>query len=635
MDEVEKEVEQFDQQDKQKKLGRNTSRVRGRGLFSDIILKAQLSSPVMYTKLYSALVAVVNTKLPENGRIIIVQLIYRFRRGLKMNDKVQSVASANFLAHLVNQRVLHELLALEVLHVLLSNPTDASVTVAIEFLKQVGATLSEVIPQGLHDIFEELRSILQHENGISKRVQYNIENLFSIRRDKFTDFPALEKELDLVEEDDQITHEISLGDESLIEEKHGFDKLLKFSLDKNYIENNIQWKHLKNEILDFDSSSGESDSSSGTSGTSEKHTALEEDSEAESVSDSESDTDSESEGPEDQAQKPDISLNPTEVDQKLISNVNSGANKSSEKVAVDLTEADLVSLRRVIYLTIMSSLDFEECAHKLLQMKIPDGLQMECVNMLIDCCAQEKTFTKFFGLLASRLSTISLPYKHCFELAFKNRFETSHRMATNEMRNIAKLFAFLMADENTISWENVFIHVKLNEEETNSSSRIFLKILFQELLSHLGLKKLKQKLFESEGSSGYTGLFPKNNLNDMRFAINFYTLIGLGGLTDQLRGILENPPPHLKQTLMGNVDDRSSSSESSSSSGSTSDSSSSTVSSSGSDSEEENGSNVGDDSNSGAKAEANLTSPRGSRRRVRATRSDDEDIGYTRKKGKR
>jgi pre-mRNA-splicing factor CWC22 len=34
----------------------------------------------------------------------------------------------------------------------------------------------------------------------------------------------------------------------------------------------------------------------------------------------------------------------------------------------------------------------------------------------------------------------------------------------------------------------------------------------------------------------FSGLFPRENARDTRFAINFFTSIGLGGLTDGLRG---------------------------------------------------------------------------------------------------
>src|SRR5690606_32569440 len=83
--------------------------VRGRGLFAQTIMKAQIASPTLYTKIYSCLVAVINTKLPENGRLILLRLIAQFRRGLRMNDKIKAIGSASFIAQLINQKVAHEL----------------------------------------------------------------------------------------------------------------------------------------------------------------------------------------------------------------------------------------------------------------------------------------------------------------------------------------------------------------------------------------------------------------------------------------------------------------------------------------------------------------------------------------------
>jgi pre-mRNA-splicing factor CWC22 len=45
------------------------------------------------------------------------------------------VATVKFLAHLVNQQVLHELVALELLTLLLEDPSDDSVEVAVGFIK--------------------------------------------------------------------------------------------------------------------------------------------------------------------------------------------------------------------------------------------------------------------------------------------------------------------------------------------------------------------------------------------------------------------------------------------------------------------------------------------------------------------
>ncbi len=42
----------------------------------------------------------------------------------------------------------------------------------------------------------------------------------------------------------------------------------------------------------------------------------------------------------------------------------------------DMTEQDLVNLRRTIYLTIMSSAAIDECAHKLTKLKIRAGQEV-------------------------------------------------------------------------------------------------------------------------------------------------------------------------------------------------------------------------------------------------------------------
>lgn len=53
---------------------------------------------------------------------------------------------------------------------------------------------------------------------------------------------------------------------------------------------------------------------------------------------------------------------------------------------MDFSEKDLVNLRRTIYLVIVSSIDFEECCHKLLKLNIREGQEMEVsMDQLIVC----------------------------------------------------------------------------------------------------------------------------------------------------------------------------------------------------------------------------------------------------------
>ena len=52
-----------------------------------------------------------------------------------------------------------------------------------------------------------------------------------------------------------------------------------------------------------------------------------------------------------------------------------------------------------------------------------------------------------------------------------------HRLETNKLRNVASLFAHLLSTDG-LPW-SVLQCIRLTEEETTSSSRIFIKYLFQ------------------------------------------------------------------------------------------------------------------------------------------------------------
>ena len=60
--------------------------IRGRGLFARSVMKAQASS-LPFTPVFAALVAIINTKLPQVGELLLTRLISQFRRAFKRNDK--------------------------------------------------------------------------------------------------------------------------------------------------------------------------------------------------------------------------------------------------------------------------------------------------------------------------------------------------------------------------------------------------------------------------------------------------------------------------------------------------------------------------------------------------------------------
>jgi len=341
----------------------------------------------------------------------------------------------------------------------------------------------ELSSQGLSAVFERFRDIL-YMADINKRIQYTIEDLFAIRRVGFekSGYPSRLPDLDILDEESNITHKISLNDE--IEPETGLDI---FKFDIKFIENERMYEKSKNEML-------------GTE---------------------------------------------CEIPQKK-----SGDEDKLNQVH-DKSSNDILNLRRAIYLTIVSSLDFEEAGHKLLKLSIAPDKETELVTMVMECCSQERTYHKYFGLIAQRFCLLKKSYKDMFEECFVKQFNLVHRLETNKLRNLAKFFAHLLGT-NAISWE-VLKCIHLTIKDTTSSSRIFIKILFQELTEILSLKILNARIHHSKHTQWYDHIFLRDNVSNIRFSINFFTSIGLGGLTDEMREYLKQLPELIGTRHMENL----------------------------------------------------------------------------------
>jgi len=125
-------------------------------------------------------------------------------------------------------------------------------------------------------------------------------------------------------------------------------------------------------------------------------------------------------------------------------------------------------------------------------------------------------------------------------------------------------FAHILHSD-AIPW-TVLDRIHLNEEETNSSKRIFVKILFKELTEYLGMKKVNERLQDPEMTEFFKYLLPKDNPKNTRFAINYFTAIGLGGLTVDLRAHLKKKTTQLDKPISFDSSDSSEMTESCSSS---------------------------------------------------------------------
>ncbi|CAI0426286.1 unnamed protein product [Linum tenue] len=170
---------------------------------------------------------------------------------------------------------------------------------------------------------------------------------------------------------------------------------------------------------------------------------------------------------------------------------------------------------------------------------------MELCIMLLECCSQERTYLKYYGLLGQRFCMINKVHQENFEKCFVQQYSMIHRLETNKLRNVAKFFAHLLGTD-ALPW-HVLAYIRLTEEDTTSSSRIFIKILFQELSEHLGIRRLNDRLSDPAIQDSFESIFPRDNPKNTRFSINFFTSIGLGGITENLREYLKNMPRMIMQ----------------------------------------------------------------------------------------
>ncbi|CDP04210.1 unnamed protein product [Coffea canephora] len=368
------------------------------------------------------------------------------------------------------------------LFVLLQDATEDNIEVAAILVRQCGSTILESNPRGLAAVFERFREILQ-DGDTDKRAESLIESLFAIRSSRFSSYPAMRHELDIAESADQVIHEISLCND--LDPEMYLDV---FHLDPQVLMSDEErYKMLKAIVL------GEEDY--------EKHA-------------------------DDGAAKS-----------------NQGISEEDSSIE-DKTVTDVENLKNTIFLTMMSGIDFEDAGHKLLAIPLRQNQEMVICNMLLECCSHQKTYNRYFTLLAQQLCLLKEEYRETFESCFLLQYSIVDSLKTHKLHNVAKFFAHLLSSDS-LAW-HILACIRLTGENTaattSSSLGMFIKILFQELAEELGVPLLKKRLNDPTLQGSLDSIFPKNNNNtrNLRFSINFFTSIGLGGLTDNLRENLRN-----------------------------------------------------------------------------------------------
>ena len=81
---------------------------------------------------------------------------------------------------------------------------------------------------------------------------------------------------------------------------------------------------------------------------------------------------------------------------------------------------------------------------------------MELCQVILNSCAQKRTYEGFFGTIGQRLCSIKKEYVQCFEKAFQDQYDLAHHLDNVKLRIVPTFFAQLLLTDS-ISW-SVCIH---------------------------------------------------------------------------------------------------------------------------------------------------------------------------------
>lgn len=444
----------------------------GQGLVCRSVIQNVMLTPHRAPEL-AALVAVLNSKVPAIGEIVLARVVALFKRAYVNNNKRLAESMALFLCELTLHKVVEDVAVLQVLQTLLEKaPTDDSIGLAITMLRRIGAYLTASSKAAANMVFDRLRVLLQ-EGKVLAISQRRITEMFRLRRDGL--LLKIDLKLDLVEEDDLETHFVDLSEQQDVQ----------LHLNYFYADNYEQSK--------------------------EEHDLL-----VEQV-----------------LQPEEVAVVPTVV------------NETQEMT--DLTNAELLQQQKNIYLTVMSSMSADEAVHKLMKLKKTQKLQNEVlIDMILKCCAQEKTYSKYFGVIAEKICGLGRFWQEAFANQFVEKYNTIFQYEGAQLRNMGKLFGHLIAAD-ILPPEQTLGHIVLTEGETSSAGRVFIKFIFQELVEELGIGEVTKFVQDPYVRTSIGGLFPVVNvttadLDHIMFSINYFTAIGLGVLTEEMREVLKNLP---------------------------------------------------------------------------------------------
>ncbi|XP_034057112.1 nucleolar MIF4G domain-containing protein 1 [Gymnodraco acuticeps] len=101
-------------------------------------------------------------------------------------------------------------------------------------------------------------------------------------------------------------------------------------------------------------------------------------------------------------------------------------------------------VRRNIFCVVMTSEDFMDAFEKLIRMGLKDKQEREIVNVLMDCCLQEKTFNGYYAVLGEKFCSHDRRFQMTFQFSLWDKFRDLSSLPSSTFSNLVQLVSHFL-----------------------------------------------------------------------------------------------------------------------------------------------------------------------------------------------
>ncbi|XP_060067050.1 nucleolar MIF4G domain-containing protein 1-like [Ylistrum balloti] len=120
-------------------------------------------------------------------------------------------------------------------------------------------------------------------------------------------------------------------------------------------------------------------------------------------------------------------------------------NSSSKILELARKQRMNTDIRRNIFCTIMSSEDYLDAFERLLRLGLKHQQEREIINVILDCCQQEKSFNPFYAYLLQKFCEYDRRFQMTFQFTMWDKFKEMSNLSECNRDNLARTVLHLLA----------------------------------------------------------------------------------------------------------------------------------------------------------------------------------------------